>query len=80
MASRCFAAATGWAYSRWDYRRAVQSTVDKVHFAVQFTRYRKDGIANVYGLVREQGRGRRFRGVDIVSGQDADHTLHGQGR
>ena len=38
-----FAAATGWAYSRWDYRRAVQSTVDKVHFAVQFTRYRGDG-------------------------------------
>jgi hypothetical protein len=40
-----FAAATGWAYSRWDYRRAVQSTADKVHFAVQFTRYRKDGSA-----------------------------------
>jgi hypothetical protein len=38
-----FAAATGWAYSRWDYRRAVQSAGDKVHFAVQFTRYRGDG-------------------------------------
>jgi hypothetical protein len=38
-----FAAATGWAYSRWDYRHAVQSTDDKVHFAVQFTRYREDG-------------------------------------
>ncbi len=38
-----FAEVTGWAYSRWDYRRAVQSTADKVHFAVQFTRYRKDG-------------------------------------
>ena len=35
-------AATGWAYSRWDYRRAVQSGPDKVHFAVQFTRYRAD--------------------------------------
>ena len=33
---------TGWAYSLWDYRRAVQSTDDKVHFAVQFTRYRAD--------------------------------------
>ena len=40
-----FAAATGWAYSRWDYRRAVQSSDDKVHFAVQFTRYRGDGSA-----------------------------------
>lgn len=33
---------TGWHYSLWDYRRAVQSTDDKVHFAVQFTRYRAD--------------------------------------
>lgn len=38
-----FEAATGWACSRWDYRRAVQSGPDKVHFAVQFTRYRADG-------------------------------------
>jgi len=38
-----FAAAEGWACSRWDYRRAVQSCHDKVHFAVQFTRYRSDG-------------------------------------
>ncbi|MEM7016390.1 MAG: hypothetical protein AAF512_03500 [Pseudomonadota bacterium] len=37
-----FIAQTGWAYSLWDYRRAVQSTDDKVHFAVQFTRYRDD--------------------------------------
>ena len=36
---------TGWHYSLWDYRRAVQSTDDKVHFAVQFTRYRADGTA-----------------------------------
>ena len=35
--------ATGWACSRWDHRRAVQSRADKVHFAVQFTRYRSDG-------------------------------------
>ena len=38
-----FAAEHGWACSRWDYRRAVQSCGDKVHFAVQFTRYRFDG-------------------------------------
>ena len=37
-----FADGTGWAYSRWDYRRAVQSCMDKVHMAVQFTRYRAD--------------------------------------
>ena len=42
-----FSAATGWAGSRWDYRRAIQSGPDKVHFAVQFTRYRAD--ASVIG-------------------------------
>ena len=38
-----FVESTGWHYSLWDYRRAVQSEQDKVHFAVQFTRYRQDG-------------------------------------
>jgi hypothetical protein len=38
-----FSQEQGWACSRWDYRRAVQSGSDKVHFAVQFTRYRFDG-------------------------------------
>ena len=37
-----FIKTTGWHYSLWDYRHAIQSTVDKVHFAVQFTRYRAD--------------------------------------
>ena len=36
---------TGWHYSLWDYRHAVQSCEDKVHFAVQFTRYRGDDTA-----------------------------------
>ncbi|HIG41697.1 MAG: hypothetical protein ABGY96_01585 [bacterium] len=33
---------TGWHYTLWDYRRVVQSTDNKVHFAVQFSRYRED--------------------------------------
>ncbi len=33
---------TGWHYTLWDHRHAVQSKEDKVHFAVQFTRYRVD--------------------------------------
>lgn len=32
-------AATGWAYSRWDWIKPVQAGPDKVHLAVQFTRY-----------------------------------------
>ena len=56
-----FAAATGWEYSRWDYRRAVQSSSDKVHFAVQFTRYRGDGSAigaypSIWIVTRNEGR------------------------
>ena len=37
-----FIESTGWHYSLWDYRRAVQSCDTKVHFAVQFSRYRED--------------------------------------
>ena len=44
-----FIQSTGWHYSLWDYRHAVQSTADKVHFAVQFTRYRADDtVIGVY--------------------------------
>ncbi len=35
--------ATGWHHTIWDYRRAVQSGAEKVHFAVKFTRHRADG-------------------------------------
>jgi hypothetical protein len=30
---------TGWHHSQWDWRRLVQSSDDKLHFLVQFTRY-----------------------------------------
>lgn len=32
----------GWAYTKWDYRRMVHGDAGKVHFDVQFTRYRAD--------------------------------------
>ena len=32
-------AATGWAYTRWDWIKPVQAHADKVHLALQFTRY-----------------------------------------
>ena len=52
---------TGWHYSLWDYRRAVQSCADKVHFAVQFTRYREDDSVighypSMWIVVRIDGR------------------------
>lgn len=40
---------SGWAHSRWDSREVIHSAPDKVHLAVQFTRYGADGKAlNTY--------------------------------
>lgn len=33
---------TGWHHSAWDKKKIVQSSADKVHIIVQFTRYRAD--------------------------------------
>jgi hypothetical protein len=35
--------AKGWARTAWDYVELVDAGPDKVHFRVQFTRYREDG-------------------------------------
>ncbi len=32
----------GWAYTEWDCRNLIQGTAEKLHFEVQFTRYRTD--------------------------------------
>ena len=34
-----------WGHTRWDYREVIDAGPDKVHFRVQFTRYRPDGGA-----------------------------------
>ena len=33
----------GWGRSAWDYHEAIDAGTEKVHFRVQFTRYRADG-------------------------------------
>jgi hypothetical protein len=40
-------AKTGWHHTRWDWRRLVQSSDDKLHFLVQFTRYNNEDKAMV---------------------------------
>ena len=35
-------AGTSWHHSEWDSREVIQSSGDKVHVAVQFTRYDRD--------------------------------------
>lgn len=36
-------AGDGWHHSAWDFREPVAASADKIHFDVQFTRYRADG-------------------------------------
>jgi len=51
---------TGWRYTKWDYRHLVQASEDKLHFALQFTRYGDDdrkiaSFESFYILTRQQG-------------------------
>jgi len=38
-------AGEGWHHSAWDFRKVIAAGPDKVHFDVQFTRYRADNTA-----------------------------------
>jgi hypothetical protein len=40
-------AKSGWHHTRWDWRRLVQSSDDKLHFLVQFIRYNNEDKAMV---------------------------------
>ena len=53
--------AQGWARTAWDYVEPIDAGPDKVHFRVQFTRYRADGSAigsyrSLYIVTRQDGR------------------------
>ena len=53
--------ARGWARTAWDYVELIDAGPDKVHFRVQFTRYRADGSAigsyrSLYIVTRKDGR------------------------
>lgn len=37
-----FAERTGWDHSAWDWKKVIQKTHNKVHIAVQFSRYDKN--------------------------------------
>lgn len=51
----------GWARTAWDYVEPIDAGPEKVHFRVQFTRYRADGSAigsyrSLYIVVKLDGR------------------------
>jgi len=54
-------AASGWHHSKWDRRRIVHASADKIHVDTKFTRYRADGsrigsYESLYILTKEDGR------------------------
>ena len=56
-----FAERIGWDHSTWDSREAIQYTADKVHMAVQFTRYNANNepiatYESLYILTYKDGR------------------------
>jgi hypothetical protein len=61
-ASRVWAAAgSDWHHSKWDRRRIIHASGDKVHVDTKFSRYRADGskigsFESLYILTREDGR------------------------
>jgi len=51
----------GWARTAWDYVEAIDAGAEKVHFRVQFTRFRADGSAigsyrSLYIVTLQDGR------------------------
>ena len=38
-------AGEGWHHSAWDFKKVIAAGPDKVHFDIQFTRYRADNTA-----------------------------------
>lgn len=51
----------GWHHTKWDTREVIQTGANKVHIAVQFTRYREDGSAigkydSFYIVIKKDGR------------------------
>jgi hypothetical protein len=61
-AARVWASAgSDWHHSKWDRRRIVSSSPDKVHVDTKFTRYRADGSKigtydSLYIVTKEDGR------------------------
>jgi len=53
-------AGEGWHHTAWDFRRVIVAGPEKVHFDVQFTRYRADDSAlgsfrSLYVVTRRDG-------------------------
>lgn len=52
---------TGWHHTKWDTREVIQKGSNKIHIAVQFTRYREDGSVigtydSFYIVTKKDGR------------------------
>lgn len=59
--ARLWQAIPGWHHSKWDRRRIIHASADKIHVDTKFTRYRADGsrigsYESLYILTKEDGR------------------------
>ena len=55
------AAGSDWHHSKWERRRIIHASADKIHVDTKFTRYRADGsrigsFESLYILTKEDGR------------------------
>lgn len=57
-------AGDGWHHTHWDFRRVIVAGPEKVHFDVQFTRYRADD--SILG---------RFRSLYVVTRRDGTWAI-----
>lgn len=70
---------SGWKYTAWDWRKLVQADEDKLHIAVQFSRYTADdqkivSFESFYIITKnEQGWGVQFRSsyAGVITGNSA---------
>lgn len=70
---------SGWAYTKWDWRKVIQAQDNKVHVAVQFSRYTADhkpivSFESFYILTLQDGHwGAQFRSsyAGVITGNTA---------
>jgi hypothetical protein len=65
----------GWARSEWDYQEIIDAGPDKVHFRVQFTRYRANPEDKAGPALIPIGS---YRSLYIVTRQDGRWGIQGR--
>jgi hypothetical protein len=62
---------SGWARTAWDYQEVIDAGAEKVHFRVQFTRYRQDAAGGLSAIGS-------YRSLYIVTLLDGRWAIQGR--